>query len=333
MAKKVTIYDIAEKLGLSPSTVSRALSGNSLITSKTRERVIAAAVETGYLSPKMLNKAMTIAVVIPESDNSFYQQLLTALQYTVQDHYLLAIHYSFNSVMIEKEIVARLDPSRVCCLLISQSMDTSNSSHLTELERKGVPVICFNRVHYQQPCPKFVTDNYMDAYMLTNHLVTSGYRRIGFAAKHISCPIYKQRIKAYKDVLNENEIAFNPDYLIYSEQTIEDIHEVTTRFINLPARPDALILPDFTATLQAISIAKLKHLSVPGDLAVVSFQDGPECKYMTPSITAIEHPCAGMGAEIGKFVLSLCREQTYNRETVRIFSSNLVIRGSSLPVV
>lgn len=72
MAKKVTIYDIADKLGISPATVSRALSGNSRINYKTRERVIEAAVETGYLSPKMLNKAMTIAVVIPESDNSFY---------------------------------------------------------------------------------------------------------------------------------------------------------------------------------------------------------------------------------------------------------------------
>ena len=330
MKKKVTIYDIAEKLKISPSTVSRALAGNSLINNGTREKVIAAAIETGYLNPKTLNKATTIAVVIPECENLFYQQVLAGLQNTLQDNFLVAVHYSFNSTKIEKEIVARLDTSRVFCLLISQSMDTTDSSHLAELQKKGVPVICFNRVHYQQPCPKFVMDNYMDAYQLTNHLVTSGFRRIGFAAKHFNCGIYKERIKAYRDVLNEHEIPFNPDFLIYSEQTIDDTHEVITRFLNLGERPDALILPNFTAALQAISIARLKHLSIPGELALVSFDDSPECKYTTPTITAIEYPCDEIGAEIGKFLLSLNRDQSYNRDTVKIFSSNLIIRGSSL---
>lgn len=330
MDKKVTIYDIADKLRISPSTVSRALSKNPNVSKRTREKVMSTAVDLGYINQKANSKANTVALIIPDVDNYFYSRVLSAIQKQLQGKYLFSIHCSFNSIVIEKTIVAKLDPAQISCLIVSQSMDASDSDHLLELEKKGVPLLLFNRVNYNLDRPKFMIDNYMDAHMLTNHLVTSGYRRIAFAAKHYSCPIYKERIQAYLDVLKENNIEFNPDYLIYSELTIEDTYEVIARFINLKSRPDALILPHFTSALQATSIAKIKNISIPNEMAVVSFDESPECKYSTPAITAIDRPCMDIGTEIGKFVLSLCSNEPYNRNTMKIYKSNLIIRGSSL---
>jgi LacI family transcriptional regulator len=330
MGKKITIYDIADKLKISPSTVSRALADNSNVNIKTKERVIAKAIEIGYINPKVLNKANVIAIITPEINNYFYSQVLSTIQHTLQNKYLFSILCSFNSAEIEREIVAKLDPSQIQCVIISQSTDSIDSTHLTDIDQKGVPVILFNRVDYSLKRPKFLIDNYMDSYMLTNHLVTSGYKKIAFAAKHYNCPIYKERIQAYKDVLSENNVEFNPDYLIYSELTVEDTYEVITRFIKLKSRPDALILPNFTSALQAISIAKINSISVPEQMAVVSFDENPECKYSTPTITGIERPYKEIGEEIGKFTLSLCNDQPYDINTVKIFSSNLIIRGSSL---
>lgn len=330
MAKKVTIYDIADRLKISPSTVSRALAGNSLISAETKTRVMATAVEMGYTDPKMANNANTIAVIVPEIDNYFYSKVLSSIQHTLKNKYLFAILCSFNSAKIEREIIAKLNPDQIRCLIISQSMDTEDSSHLAEVEKKGIPVVLFNRVNYNHASPKFLIDNYMDSFMLTNHLVSSGYRKIAFAAKHYNCPIYKERIQAYKDVLTKNDIVFNPAYLIYSELTLEDTSEVITRFINLKPKPDALILPSFTSALQASSIAKINNISIPQAMAVVSFDEDPESKYSTPSITGIERPCTEIGAEIGKFVLSVCDNQPYDRNSIKIFRSNLIIRGSSL---
>jgi LacI family transcriptional regulator len=330
MAKKVTIYGIADKLKISPSTVSRALAGNSLISAETKARVMAAAVEMGYTDPKAANNANTVAVIVPEIDNFFYSKVLSAIQHAIRNKYLFSILCSFNSAKIEREIVSKLNPDQIRCLIISQSMDTEDSSHLSEVEKKGIPVILFNRVNYNYTGPKFLIDNYMDSFMLTNHLVSSGYRKIAFAAKHYNCPIYKERVQAYKDALNKNSIVFNSDYLIYSELTLEDTYEVITRFINLRPRPDALILPNFVSALQASSIAKINNISIPGEMAVVSFDEDPECKYSTPTITGIERPCTEIGTEIGKYALSVCDNQPYERNTVRIFRSNLIIRGSSL---
>lgn len=330
MGRKITIYDIADELKISPSTVSRALAGNTLVNIQTRKKIIATAEKLGYINYKVNSNANIIAVIVPEINNYFYTEVISSIQSVIKDNFLISIFCTFNSSSIEKEIVAKLDPAYVKCVIISQSTDSVDSTHLTDINQKGVPVILFNRVDYSLKRPKFLIDNYMDSYMITNHLVSSGYRRIAFAAKHYNCPIYKERIQAYKDVLIDNNIDFNPDYLIYSELTVEDTYDVINRFINLNLRPDALILPSFTSTLQALSIAKLNNISIPQDMAVVSFDEDPECKYSNPSITGVERPCIEIGTKIGELALKICTGQKYNVDTTMIFSSNLIIRGSSL---
>ena len=96
MDKKVTIYDSADKLRISPSTVSRALTNNPSVSIGTREKVMGAAVDMGYISQKAINKANTIAVIIPEFDNYFYSRVLSAIQKQMQGKYLISVHCSFN---------------------------------------------------------------------------------------------------------------------------------------------------------------------------------------------------------------------------------------------
>lgn len=330
MAKKVTIYDIADKLLLSPSTVSRALADNPLINIKTRNKVKKAALEMGYMdNPTRSIEANTVAIIVPETDNYFYNRVIATIQQKIGSRYLLSILCSHNSAKTEKEIVSRLSPSHIKCLIISQSMDTVDSSHLEEAEERGIQVILFNRVYHTGKCPKFIMDDYMDSYSLTKHLVSTGCRRIAFASKHFNCPIFRNRVQAYKDILEQNKIEFNPDYLIHSELTIADTHEVITRFINMNPRPDAIMLPSFISALQATSIAKLHNISIPQDLAIVSFDEDPECRYSTPSITSVERPAIEVGEEIANTVIKICDGHNKEKDPIRIYGSNLIIRGSS----
>lgn len=328
---KVTIYDIARELNVAPSTISRAIADSDLISDDVKERVRSKALEMGYTSRNFrASRGGSIAIVVPEVNNFFYHKILANIQHKIDNKYLVSIFCSYNSVKIEKAIVAKLSPSQVSCLIITQSMDAGDSSHIAEAEKRGIPVIMLNRVDYDYECPKFVIDNYMDSYLLTNHLIGSNYRRIAFAAKHFNCPIYKERIQAYKDALTANHISFNPDYIIHSELTNEDINEVIMRFLNLRPRPDAFILPGFSAALQAISIAKVYNINIPNELAIVSFDEDPECKYSSPTITGIERPLAEIGNKIGETALLICSNKPYDKNLINVFKSNLVIRGSSL---
>lgn len=331
MAKKTTIYDIADRLNLSPSTVSRALAGNLLISTETRERIMKAAEEMGYRSGRQVagSEADTIAIVVPEIDNIFYSNIIHSIQEKIQPSYLLSVMCSNNSAKQEKDIVSRLNPSHIKCLIISQSMDVEDNTHLKEAEKKGIIVILFNRIYYNNRNPKFLVDNYMDSYLLTRHLASTGCRRIAFAAKHYNCPIYKDRIRGYTDVLKENGLEFEKELLIYSELTMEDTSEVISRFLRTEPKPDALIMPNLLSAMQATSAAKLLNLSVPQDIAIVSFDENPECKYSNPSITGISRPHEEIGEEIAATALALCKGEILESGTIRIFSSRLIIRGSS----
>lgn len=328
---KVTIYDIAKELNVSPSTVSRAIADSKHISREVKEKIRAKALKMGYESRSFgANKGNTVAIIVPEINNFFYAQVILSIQKELNNKYLFAIYCSFNSFETEKEIVSKLDARQVCTLVITRSMDVTYSQHIARAEKRGIPVIMFNRIDYNYKCPKFIIDNYMDSYLLTKHLVSSNYRRIAFAAKHHNCHIYKERVQAYKDVLSENKIEFNPDYLIYSELTYEDIVDVVQRFIYTTPSPDALILPSFSAALQAISITKKYNIEVPNSMAIVSFDEDPESKYSTPTITGIERPLSRIGNEIGKLILDICENRQYDRNFTKVFKSHLVIRGSSL---
>lgn len=328
---KVTIYDIAKELKISPSTVSRAISNSDLISDEVRDKVHEKALEMGYDSRNFRSKkGGVIAVVVPELNNFFYSKIIAAIQQKVESSFLLSIFCSYNSVETERNIVDKLDPAQISCLVISQAMDANDSAHILKTEKKGIPIVMFNRVDYEYECPKFLIDNYMDSYQLTNHLVGSNYKRIAFAAKHFNCPIYKERIQAYKDVLAANNLPFNEDYLIFSELTNEDINDVVMRFLALSPRPDALLLPGFSAALQAISIVKIYNINVPNDMAIVSFDEDPECKYSSPTITGIERPLSEIGSKIGDFIQTICSNKPYDKNSISVSKSHLVIRGSSL---
>lgn len=330
MAKKVTIYDIADKLHLSPSTVSRALADSSLINIKTRNRIRKVAEEMGYRDSRNIQtEPDTIAVIVPARDNVFYNSIIHTIQGKIEDKYLLSVMCSDNSAKREKEIVSRLSPAHIRCLIISQSMDIEDNTHLEEAQKRGIEVILFNRIHYAGTCPKFLIDNYMDSYTLTRHLVSAGYRRIAFAAKHYKCPIYKERVAAYKDVIKENDLPFDPRLLIYSELTTDDTSEVISRFLKTDPRPDAIVLPNFISVLQAVSAAKLMNLSIPQDIAIASFDETPECKFSNPSVTCLSRPLEEIGEEIADTALRLCNGELTEKDITRVFGSRLIIRGSS----
>ena len=140
MKSKVSIYDIAKVLKVSPSTVSRALNDSSNISQKMRETVNAKAIEMGYrIVSSAKSDENTIAVVVPEINNYFYSQVQKAIQENLGNNYLLSIYCSFNSVEIEKTIISKLNPMQVRCLVISQSMDAEDSNYLKEVEKKGIP--------------------------------------------------------------------------------------------------------------------------------------------------------------------------------------------------
>ncbi len=332
MKKRITITDIALKLGISSSTVSRALKDSPNISARVKQRIVAEAKSMGYGRIDSLAINNNIAIVVPTLNSTFYTTIIDSIESQLKgDNHLISVHCSYNSTKREKEILALLDREHTSCLIISKSMDSLDSEHIYSATVRGIPTIMFNRVDYAICAPKFVINNYEESYQATKHLISAGYKEIAFVAKHFNCSIYKERERAYRDALSEEGITFNPQLLIYSEQKNEDIVEVISRFFSLKQRPDAIILPNYFAALQAIHLAKLHNIDVPNDLGVFSFDEEGYCKYNSPAITSIERPLSIIGNDIGALAKKIINNEKYDTETMSpCYISNLVVRASTL---
>ena len=331
MANKITIADIARQLGIATSTVSRAINNHPNISENVKMRVWEVANKMGYGRNLNLQRANNIVIIVPELYNQFYCSIIDAISTNIKStNYNVGIHCSYNSHDKEVQIIDNLNTDELAFLIISRSMDSLNSKHLNQVANKGIPIIMFNRVDYDFRCPKFVIDNYMDGYLATNHLIKSGYKRIAFAAKHYNCNVYNERIRAYRDALEHAEIEFDNDLVIYSELTAEDIRKVIELFLSVVPPIDALLLPNFYAALEATRIAKNRNMSIPTQLGVLSFDEEIYSQLNTPSITTIERPLTKLGEAIAQQVNYFLENKKMLAKNLNIFSSDLIIRGSTL---
>lgn len=332
MKEKVTIADIAKKLGIASSTVSRALKNNPNISDAVKEKIFAEAKKMGYGRVSTLVNKDKIVVIVPSLTSAVYSVVIETLSKSINSKkYLLSIHCSYHSEKTEKEIISKLDTESMTCLIISKAMDSVDSQHIEHLIDQNIPVIMFNRVDYSVATPKFVIDNYMESYKATKHLVEAGYKRIAFAAKHHNCVIFKERIRAYCDVLKGAGIVFDKNLLIHSELTKEDIIEVLNRFFNATNMPDAIILPNYDAGLQALYMAKNSGIDVPRQLGVLSFNDEKYCALSIPKVTSITHLFEEIGRDIASLVNTILNKKGYDKNMIPpYYVSDLIVRGSTL---
>ncbi|MGL4853340.1 MAG: LacI family DNA-binding transcriptional regulator [Phocaeicola sp.] len=330
MKSKVTIADIAAQIGISTATVSRALKNSPSISEGVKEKVWEQAKKMGYGRTPTLEEPKSVVIVVPELFNHFYSEIIRFIEETVVGEYLVSVYCSYNSYEKEKRIIECLSMSEVCCLILSKAMDSPDSNHLREV---AAPIIQFNRVDFDLDGPKFLIDNYMDVYAATEKLLKAGYQRVAFAAKHYNCSVYREREQGYRDALAHYNCAFDPKLLIRSELTHEDISKVITLFLDDTSRPDALLLPNYYAALQAVHLAKIRGVKIPDELGIFSLDEEIYSQFSSPTLSTIERPLQRIGEEIGSLVNQIINKKTYEKDQIRIYSSNLILRGSTLPEI
>lgn len=335
--KNVTIQDIAKELNLSASTVSRSLNDNPAISRVTKERVMETAHRLGYSQGVMLTeisrvKNKLIAVLVPNIEFPFYQQIVTEIDcVATHNNYSVSVYLTNNSYEREKYISETLRSQNISGMLVSQAIDTRDTSHLQYYVDENIPVIQFNRIDYDFPSTKVVTDSYMDVYKATEHLISMGCKKIALTSKHYDCSLFSEKIKAYKAALQKHGISFNENYVTYSELTEEDIAESLKIFYSQPEKPDGLILPNNISVLMAYNYLKNLQLSVPEDVAVICLFDEPHNALMNPSISAVNQSSYAMGQVITeKLIKRIEGNGAKNITELIVNPPKLIIRNSSL---
>lgn len=336
MAHQVTIKDLARHLNVSVATISRALRDMPEIKPETRQAVLQLAKEWDY-QPNILatslvkSRTKTIGVIVPDLAYHFFASVIKGIEEEA-----FARGYSLlltqTSELYERELinVQNLSRGQVEGFVVSLSQETVDLDHLKRLQRKGIPLVFFDRDAEELDVSKVMVDNVGAAYEATKHLIDNGCQRIAFLAGPQSVTVSNQRLEGYENALKNHGMLIEDALIVHGEYALSKAVEITHHLLNLENRPDGLIVVSDRLAVGAISALKSRNIKIPEEVAVVSFNDEPICTVITPTLSSVAQPTLDIGRNATALLIDQIEDTagTFKPE-IQILKTQLIVRESS----
>ena len=333
----VTIKDIAKQLGISPSTVSRAIKDHPDISQTTKDQVRELVEKLKYRPNAVAlslrsRKSYTIAVVVPEIVHHFFSSVISGIEeVAVREGYNVMIFQSNESYDREVQIIQSLATNQADGVLVSVSKTSRKFGHLKELMGEGMPLIFFDRAVEEIEADRIIVDDYNGAFNAVEYLIKTGCKRIAHFAAPQHLQIGYQRKRGYISALEKNGI--QPDEVLMVKcDTLEEAMEVTPGIMRLKDPPDAIFaVNDMTAT-GALQVLKQMRFRVPEDVSIIGFTDGQVAEVTDPPLSSVSQHGFEMGQKAMEMLLSRMNvlESDYPAITNTI-PTELVLRGTTRP--
>ena len=333
-SSNVTIKDIARILGISPSTVSRALKDHPDISQITKDQVNNLAKEMNYRpNPIALSlrnrRSNVIGVVIPEIVHYFFSSVISGIEKVAGEHgYSVMVSQSGESYEKEVEVCSTFQHSIIDGILISVSKETDEFSHLQKFEEEGIPVVFFDRMIEEFESDRVLINDYEGAYKATEHLIVEGRRRIIHFAGPKNRLISKNRLKGYLEAHKNNGVVIDDSLVIYCDNFDSALTE-TQRIIDSGVKFDAIFtVNDFTAAGVLKTLQK-NGVKVPNDVSVVGFGNDYIAEMIEPTLTTVSQPGFTMGERAMQMLIDRIKNEKSNPAQTEVLPTSLVLRNST----
>ena len=339
MKKKtnLTIHDLAKELGVSSSTVSRALKGHYSIGEKTTQAVRQLAEARGYRPNHLavsLRKQQTtsIGVIVPHINRPFISSLVSGIEHAAREvGYNVLIAQSSESLAIEIASAGAFYDSRIEGLLVSIAVETTDYGHLKRFQDSGIPVVFVDRIPELDDCYKVVINNREATFNAVEHLILQGCRRIAHYGGPPTQLMYRERRQGYVDALAKHGLPFDENLLLSATKlTAEEGFSLAERALSLPNPPDGILAVNDVSAVSTIQYAKARGIKIPEELAIIGFNNDPICDIIEPSLSSVGQP----GVEIGRMavgqLLKLLKKESTGVAKTTMLDTVVVPRASSL---
>ena len=328
---KATINDVSRLAKVSISTVSHVLNGTRSVNEDTRQRVLRAIEETGYI-PNLMAKGLkqaqtqTIGLLVTDIKNEFFTDVVHIIDTEARkDGYQVFVSSSDEDPQKEHEIIRAFCERRVDGIIWSPTRDSDKFS-LEYLRRMQVPVVMIDR-SIGGDFDFVGVENYESTKLLVRYVVGLGYRKIGFLAGFGGISTTEERIRGYNDVICECRLEQNDSWLIAGDYRKNMLTEAILRAMTSGNSPTAWIAANNRMVYSAMRAFTRLGLRVPEDVALASFGDFEWAEYLEPRLTALAQPCYQIGIE----ALRLLKERIGNRQAPvqRISLAPLLVKRQS----
>ncbi|MCD6115527.1 LacI family DNA-binding transcriptional regulator [bacterium] len=332
----VRIKDIAQRLNVSSSTVSRALRHHPDISKKTRDKVEALAKELDYHPDNIAQslkkqKTNTIGVILPGIKHEFFSSALNGIEdIAYSAGYTIIVCKSNESYERERVNAHVLVSNRVAGLIASVSQTTTNSEHFRLLQRRGIPIVFFDRVLDDVNASKIIVDDYGGALSAVEFLIKKGYKKIAHLGGPDQLSLSKNRKRGYLDAHKLNGITPDPALIIKGGMNEEDGIKGTKELLSRSDRPDAIFAVNDPVAIGIYMAVKEAGMKIPDDIAVVGFSDNAIASLIAPPLTTVAQPAYEMGVIAAKVLLEEINDFEKSAHPIeRVLRTKLIIRESA----
>lgn len=337
-AHQVTIKDVARELGVSVSTVSRALKDHPDISPKTKQLVRSVVDKLKYkpnsIALSLRNRhTHIIGVVVPEIVHHFFSSVISGIDEAAMEAGYNVMFFQSNE-SYEREVmnIQSLISSQVDGVLISVAKGSKKFDHLKQLVDNDIPLVFFDRACDDIETDSVVVDDFDGAFNAVDYLIKTGCRRIAHYTGPLHLQIAYQRKRGYITALERNGIPVD-DTLIIKCDTYDCAFASTQDMMNLPEPPDAFFTANDETAVGTLNCLKRLGLRVPDDVSIVGFTDGLVSSVTDPLLTTVSQH----GFEIGRRAASILIKRIIDDTNsyiprVEVVKTELVIRNTTRKV-
>ncbi len=335
MSKQATIKDIAKKLQISTSTVSRALRNAGDVSIETKKAVLDLSEELQYQPNKLAlslqqNQTHTIGVIVPNLDYVLATMVKGIDEVALEAGYTVMVCQSNESFGREMVNTRRLMNSLVDGFIISVSSETKVFDHFQKIQDKHMPMVVFDRVSPALLAPRVKLDNKEGGLVATDHLIAQGYKRIAILAGPKNLTISNHRMEGYIESLKKHKVRFDPELVVHCDFNQEFAHRATLELLALKKPPDAIFTISDRMAIGAMLAIKETGLNMPKDIGLVGFNNEPVTGLVTPAISSVEQPAFELGKTAAKLFIERMHNDTDMKDVEIILRPRLIVRESSL---
>lgn len=316
-----TIKEIAKRLNISASTVSRALHDHPSIGLRTKMRVQQLARELNYEPNQTAiffqqKKTFTIGVILPELSEAFFSAAISGIEDTAgKSNYSVLMGQSHDNEEREKQIVETMKKHRVDGLIISIAKNTEDYGHFEMLKKYNIPIVFFDRIPGLSNIHYVACDMESGTVQAVNFLLNSGHRVIGMVNGPEKLLASRQREEGYIKAMQKHRLKYDPTLVVSSDLTREGTDKAMTRLLSLKRKPTAIVVFNDYVALDAVQFAKKRKLKINKDLTFVSYANFPISLYTAfPPVASVEQFPYLQGQKATETLLELLEKNKQNTD-------------------
>ncbi|RPI05975.1 MAG: LacI family transcriptional regulator [Ignavibacteriae bacterium] len=332
--KHSTIIDIAKKLRISPSTVSRALNDHPDIKKETKELVRKVAQELHYTPNPIAislqsNRTTTIGVIVPEIKHDFFASAISGIEEVAyQSGYTIILCQSNESV--DREVVNTnvLMQHRVAGIIASISQNTLKWNHFQDVIKRKIPLVFFDRVIEDAAVSSVVIDDYRSAFDAVSYLIGKGYKKIAHFSGPSKLGICIKRRDGYIDAMKQHHYPIPDNFICYGGLHEQDGYSAMDALIQQKTLPDAIFAINDPVAIGAFQRIREAGYRIPKDIAIMGFSNNKITNLMEPPLTTVDQPSFEMGRSAARILVQTI-EEGLTEPCHLVLNTKLIIRGST----